>query len=167
MQAVNIMAFSVEKCVFLVEHYLETELFRTIQSDYSHQFRCPVPEQFVIWKFMKQFGRTGNVNIPKCVHRLAVIQAQITADSDILGENPHKSLQKLALQTGMLYSVSQVKTFQLFPRRVMVIKQLLPLDCKKQHQYHERLLAKVEDDPPKCQTLFFYQIRHGSVLQIM
>jgi hypothetical protein len=121
------MAFSVEKCVFLAEHYLEAELFKTTQSDYSHQFGCPVPEKFVIWKFLKQFGQMGNVNTPKCVHWLI----QITAGSDILGASPNKLLQKLALQTGMLYSSCQVKTFQLFLHTVTITEQLLPLDCKK------------------------------------
>jgi hypothetical protein len=42
-QAVNIMVFSAEKHVFLVEHYLKKQSFKTTQSDYSHRFACPAP----------------------------------------------------------------------------------------------------------------------------
>jgi hypothetical protein len=44
LQAVNSMAFSIEKRVILVERYLKTGSFKTTQSDYSHRFECPGPE---------------------------------------------------------------------------------------------------------------------------
>jgi len=35
-QAVNNVAFSVQKRVFLVKRYVKTESFKTTQSDYNH-----------------------------------------------------------------------------------------------------------------------------------
>jgi hypothetical protein len=87
------MVFIVEKHVFLLEHYLKTESFRTTQSDYSHQFGCPAPAKSVMWKSVKHFTQTGNVNILKYVHQSAgvteicitwkVIQHLLQSNKDI------------------------------------------------------------------------------------
>jgi hypothetical protein len=90
---------------FLVERYLKTELFKTTQSDYSHQLGCPAPAKSVIWKFVKQSRQTGNANILKCIHWSTVVtETHIAEVSERLSASPHKSLQTLEQQTGMSYS---------------------------------------------------------------
>jgi hypothetical protein len=100
------MAFSVEKLVFLVERCPKTELFVTTQSDYSHVFGCPAPAKSVMWKYVKYFRQTGNMNIPKRICLSTVVTGtRVSKVSERLSENPHQSLQKLAQQTGMSYRV--------------------------------------------------------------
>lgn len=103
-------------------------------SDYSYQFGIPASAKRVIQKSAKQFRKTGNVNILKCVRWLSVVTETRTREiSDRLSETLHKSLWKLAQQTGMLYDCCcrVAKTLQLFPNEVHVIQQLLQLDCEK------------------------------------
>jgi hypothetical protein len=84
------------------------------------------------------------------------VQVRQMGNVNRLGASPPKSLQKLAQQTGISYSSCRkaVKTFQLFPYKIIVIQLLLPPDCEKQCHYHEWLLAKVEDDPPMSDIFF-------------
>jgi hypothetical protein len=58
--------------MFSVKRYLKTGSFKTAHSDYSQRFGCPVPANSV-----KQFRQTGNVNISKCVRRLAVVTESV------------------------------------------------------------------------------------------
>jgi hypothetical protein len=100
------MAFSVQECIFMMEHYLKTELFKTSERDFCAQFgyhnslmKC------VIWKFAKMLRETGNWNVVKCVVPLTVVTEDCSSQvSERLMASPHKSLQKLAQQSGMSYS---------------------------------------------------------------
>jgi hypothetical protein len=56
------MVFCAEKCVSwwsVPQNW--------IHSDYSHRFGYPTSADCVMWKSVKQFGQTGNVNMPNCV----------------------------------------------------------------------------------------------------
>jgi hypothetical protein len=72
-EAVNNMAFSAEKHVFLVELRVKTESFETMQSDYIRRFRCPAPARSVIQESVKQSRQTENVKVPKRVRRSIVV----------------------------------------------------------------------------------------------
>jgi hypothetical protein len=72
-QAVKNMAVSIEKRLFTVKHYVETDTFRTTQTYYSHRFERSVPAKSVTWKFVKEFRQTENVYIQKIVRRLLLL----------------------------------------------------------------------------------------------
>jgi hypothetical protein len=63
--------------------------------------------------------------------------------------SPHKSLQKLAQQSGMSYSswLKAVKKLKMFPFKMHVIHHLFPPDCEKQSHYCKWLMEKEDDDP--------------------
>lgn len=117
-QVVNNMAFSVEKCVFLVKHY-----FKTVTT--ATDLLCSEWVKSVIFKSVKQFWHTGNVNASRQSASL------------------YKSLWKAIQETGISYSHIAAKSMKLFPYNVRVIWRSLPLDCWKHHHCCEWLFAKV------------------------
>jgi hypothetical protein len=79
--------------VFFEERYLKTESFKTPKRDYNHRFGCPAPAKSLMWRFVKQFRKTGNVNIPNRVPQSAVVTETHTAE---VSERQWKSTQVIA-----------------------------------------------------------------------
>jgi hypothetical protein len=85
----------VDKPVFLVEHYVKAELYKTAQSNYSHGSECPAPGKSVMAKNVTQFKLAGNVSIQKRVRRSSAV-TRVAEASGRLNSSPQRSLRKLA-----------------------------------------------------------------------
>jgi hypothetical protein len=158
-QAVNNMAFSVEKCVCSwwsvtskQNRLKQPRVITATNLDIQHQ------QNYMIWKCVEQFRQTENVNILKRVRRSTVVRETRVAEVSLrLNASLHKSLRKLAQETRMLYSSCRraVKTLQLLTYKVHIIQQLVPLGCEKRHHFCEWFLAKVADDPRMLDVTLF------------
>jgi hypothetical protein len=85
----------------------------------------------------------------KCEHTETSSPVDTAEVSERLSASPHKSLRKLAQETGMSYSscLKAAKTAQLLPFNVHLFQQMLIPACEKRRHYYEWLLVKVENDP--------------------
>jgi hypothetical protein len=137
---VNSKSLSAKTWEFSVDCCFKAESFKTTQSDYSQRFGHPATATSVLWTSVKQFRQTGNLHIAKSVRRSAIVTETRKAEvRGLLSASPHKSLTKLAQQTGMSYCCrgKAVTTLKLFPYKLKVNQQLLSPVSDKQYHYCE------------------------------
>jgi hypothetical protein len=79
-QAVNNVAFIVERRVFLMGRCLKTESFETTQSDYSHRTGCPAPlSEGSLWNIKDNAYSCNPRSEAERTPHISIITADISA----------------------------------------------------------------------------------------